>query len=114
MRAPVAGALASLAALAAGCGGGGGSSTDAASEPPGAALFRANGCGCHTYRGAGKQNLGAPDLTAEASRKRGVAWQVRHLRCPTCVVPGSSMPAYATLSSQNLRKLAELMEQSTG
>src|SRR4051812_17095166 len=57
-------------------------------EVPGARLFTTAGCAaCHTYAGSGKTNLGAPDLTAIGSRNLGIDFQIRHLQCPSCVVP---------------------------
>ena len=31
---------------------------------------------CHTYLGAGSSNLGAPDLSEEGAKGRGIEWQV--------------------------------------
>ena len=43
----------------------------------GATLFAESGCmNCHTYLGAGSSNLGAPDLSAEGAKGRGIEWQV--------------------------------------
>src|SRR4029079_809142 len=53
-------------------------------------LFFGSGCLlCHTYGGQGSRSLGAPDMTHEALKGRGVPWQVRHLRCPSCLVQNS-------------------------
>src|SRR5918911_3431766 len=72
----------------------------------GANIFAVSGCTtCHTYLGVGSSNLGAPDLTAEGSKQKGVAFQIAHLRCPSCVNKGSPMPVFAPLGDQNLRKL---------
>ena len=39
----------------------------------GARLFAQSGCQqCHTYLGTGSSNLGAPDLSKEGTRGRGV------------------------------------------
>jgi mono/diheme cytochrome c family protein len=63
---------------------------------PGAALFYSSGClTCHTYAGSGSKNLGAPPLTAIGSRNLGIHFQVAHLKCPSCVTPGSPMPPFA-------------------
>jgi menaquinol-cytochrome c reductase cytochrome b/c subunit len=81
----------------------------------GAKLFAVAGClNCHTYNGAGGTNLGAPDLTAEGAKGRGVKFQIDHLKCPSCVNPGSPMPSFATLGDDNLRKLATFLEASKG
>ena len=62
----------------------------------GATLFAESGClNCHTYLGAGSSNLGAPDLSAEGAKGRGIKWQVDHLKCPSCETPGSPMPPQA-------------------
>jgi cytochrome c553 len=81
----------------------------------GATLFAQSGClNCHVYLGAGGQNLGAPELTAEGAKGRGVQWQVDHLKCPSCVNPGSPMPAFGGLGEDNLRKIAVFLEASKG
>src|SRR5262249_8696415 len=82
---------------------------------PGAKLFSVAGCtACHTYLGAGSSNLGAPDLTAIGSRNLGVMFQIAHLRCPSCVNPGSPMPPFASLGRKRLRQLAIFLEASKG
>src|SRR5439155_128411 len=64
----------------------------------GANLFAESGCtNCHTYLGKGSRNLGAPDLSAEGTKGRSVAFLVSYLKCPSCVTPGSPMPAFAPL-----------------
>lgn len=81
----------------------------------GAGLFAESGClTCHIYSGAGSSNLGAPDLTAEGAKGRGLEWQIKHLECPSCVVPGSPMPAYKSLGADNLKKIATFLEASKG
>jgi hypothetical protein len=82
---------------------------------PGAKLFALAGCtACHTYLGAGGRNLGAPDLTAIGTRHLGVAFEIRHLKCPACVVPGSPMPSFRSLAEKRLRDLAIFLEASKG
>jgi menaquinol-cytochrome c reductase cytochrome b/c subunit len=82
---------------------------------PGAKLFATAGCtACHTYLGAGGQNLGAPDLTSIGSRNLGIDFQIRHLKCPSCVNPGSPMPKFESLGDQRLRQLAIFLEASKG
>ena len=50
----------------------------------GATLFAESGClNCHTYLGTGSSNLGAPDLSAEGPKDRGIEWQVAHLKNPS-------------------------------
>jgi len=82
---------------------------------PGAQLFAVAGCtACHTYLGTGSSNLGAPDLTAIGTRKLGIDFQIRHLKDPASVVPGSPMPKFASLGEKRLRELAIFLEASKG
>jgi len=82
---------------------------------PGARLFAVAGCtACHTYLGTGSSNLGAPDLTAIGTRKLGIDFQIRHLKDPASVVPGSPMPKFASLGEKRLRELAIFLEASKG
>src|SRR3954451_7976329 len=79
----------------------------------GANIFAVSGCTtCHTYLGVGSSNLGAPDLSAEGSKHKGIAFQIAHLRCPSCVNKGSPMPVFAALGAANLNKLAHFLEAS--
>ena len=81
----------------------------------GANLFAESGCtNCHTYLGTGSSNLGAPDLSAEGSKQKGIKFQIDHLKCPSCVNAGSPMPAFADLGENDLRKLATFLEASKG
>jgi cytochrome c553 len=81
----------------------------------GAKLFAVSGClNCHTYLGDGGHNLGAPELTAEGAKNKGIEFQIAHLKCPACVNSGSPMPSFAGLGEQNLRDLAEFLEASKG
>jgi menaquinol-cytochrome c reductase cytochrome b/c subunit len=81
----------------------------------GAELFAMSGCiTCHTYMGEGSQNLGAPDLTAEGAKNKGLQFQIDHLKCPSCTTPGSAMPPFAALGEENLRKIAVFLEASKG
>jgi len=82
---------------------------------PGAKLFAVAGCtACHTYLGTGSSNLGAPDLSAEGAKGRGLQFQINHLKCPSCVNPGSPMPPFASLGDDNIRKIAIFLEASKG
>src|SRR4051794_40311656 len=82
---------------------------------PGAELFATAGCtACHTYNGSGGSNLGAPDLTDIGSRNLGLQFQVNHLKCPSCVNPGSPMPPFASLGDERLKQLAIFLEASKG
>jgi quinol---cytochrome c reductase cytochrome c subunit, bacillus type len=86
-----------------------------AAAVPGARLFSQSGClTCHTYLGTGSSNLGAPDLSKEGSKGRGLQFQIDHLKCPSCVTPGSAMPPFASLGEENIRKIAIFLEASKG
>ena len=81
----------------------------------GASLFAVAGCAnCHTYNGAGGQYPGAPNLTAEGAKNKGVAFQIAHLKCPACVNPGSPMPSFSGLGDARLKSLATFLEASKG
>jgi menaquinol-cytochrome c reductase cytochrome b/c subunit len=82
---------------------------------PGAKIFAQAGClNCHTYLSDGGTNLGAPDLTAIGLKNLGIDFQIRHLKCPSCVNPGSPMPQFGTLGDQALHQLAVFLEASKG
>jgi len=81
----------------------------------GAKLFAQSGCtNCHTYLGTGGSQLGAPDLSAEGAKGKGIQFQIDHLKCPSCVNPGSPMPSFQALGEDNLHKLAVFLEASKG
>jgi menaquinol-cytochrome c reductase cytochrome b/c subunit len=81
----------------------------------GAKLFAESGCmNCHVYLGAGSSNLGAPDLSAEGAKGRGIQWQIDHLTNPSSKTPGSPMPSFAALGTDNLKLLATFLEASKG
>jgi mono/diheme cytochrome c family protein len=81
----------------------------------GARLFAQLGClNCHTYLGQGNHNLGAPDLSAEGAKNKGIAFQIAHLKCPQCVNPGSQMIPFADQPTKNLTALATFLEASKG
>jgi menaquinol-cytochrome c reductase cytochrome b/c subunit len=81
----------------------------------GAKIFAQVGClNCHSYLGTGGGFAGAPNLSAEGSKNKGIKFQIDHLKCPSCVNPGSPMPSFATLGEDNLRKLATFLEASKG
>src|SRR5437868_4514665 len=45
---------------------------------PGAKLFATSGClNCHTYQGVGGSQLGAPNLSAEGSKNKGITFQIQ-------------------------------------
>ena len=66
------------------------------------------------YNGDGGHNLGAPDLTAEGAKNKGIAFQIAHLKCPSCVNAGSPMPSFAGLGTARLTLLANFLEASKG
>jgi hypothetical protein len=81
----------------------------------GARLFAESGCiSCHTYLGTGSSALGAPDLSDEGSKGKGIQFQIDHLESPSSVTPGSPMPPFAALGQQRLRQLAIFLEASKG
>ena len=81
----------------------------------GAKLFAVAGClNCHTYLGVGGGFAGAPDLTAEGAKNKGIAFQISHLKCPACVNAGSPMPSFAGLGDTRLKQLAAFLEASKG
>ena len=81
----------------------------------GAKIFAQAGClGCHTYLGSGTPNLGAPDLSAEGAKNRGIQFQIDHLKCPSCVNPGSPMPPFTNFSNEQYQQLAAFLEESKG
>jgi cytochrome c553 len=81
----------------------------------GATIFALAGCmGCHTYLGAGTPNLGAPDLSAEGAKGRGEEFQINHLKCPSCVNPGSPMPPFSNFTDEQYHQLATFLEESKG
>jgi hypothetical protein len=81
----------------------------------GAKLFAESGClNCHTYLGLGGGFAGAPNLTAEGAKNKGIDFQIRHLENPAGVNPGSPMPSFQGLGTANLTKLAHFLEASKG
>jgi hypothetical protein len=81
----------------------------------GARLFAVSGClNCHTYLGLGGGFAGAPNLSAEGAKNKGIDFQVKHLQNPAAVNPGSPMPSFQGLGVPNLTKLANFLEASKG
>jgi menaquinol-cytochrome c reductase cytochrome b/c subunit len=81
----------------------------------GARLFAVSGClNCHTYLGIGGGFAGAPDLTAEGAKQRGLTFQIEHLQNPSSKTPGSPMPSFAGLGTARLTQLAHFLEASKG
>ena len=57
---------------------------------------------------------GAPNLTAEGSKNKGIAFQIAHLKCPACKNPGSPMPTFQGLGDVRLKQIATFLEASKG
>ncbi len=78
----------------------------------GALDLTASGClDCHTYQTAGRQSLGAPDLTS-VGRQNSQSRLAKAIRCPTCVHPGSAMPAFPRLQRGTVEELAAFLSAS--
>jgi menaquinol-cytochrome c reductase cytochrome b/c subunit len=81
----------------------------------GAKLFAVSGClTCHTYLSDGGHQLGAPVLTAEGAKNKGIAFEIAHLKCPACVNRGSPMPSFAGLGDARLQQIASFLVASKG
>ena len=81
----------------------------------GAELFAVSGClNCHVYLGDGGQNLGAPELTAEGAKNKGIAFQIAHLQCPACVNAGSPDAVVLGPRLRAPELLATFLEASKG
>ena len=65
-------------------------------------------------RAQAPDNETAPDLSAEGSKGKGIQFQIDHLKCPSCVNPGSPMPPFAALGEDNLKARATFLEASKG
>jgi hypothetical protein len=78
----------------------------------GAELVAESGClNCHTYRGAGSPNLGAPDLTAIGAENRGVDYFHRYVADPT-EFGNTVMPQFQSLGDENLEAIAVFLDAS--
>lgn len=76
----------------------------------GEVIFRENGClSCHVVGSNGAPGPG-PDLTNEASKNRGIEWQIDHLKDPGSRTPGSSMPAFAGFTDEQYTQIATFLE----
>lgn len=70
-------------------------------------LYQSLGCAaCHRIHGEGEAV--GPDLSYEGSQ-HDAAWFIRRLKEPESVVPGSLMPAYASLTESELRDLTDYL-----
>lgn len=76
----------------------------------GLAVYNENGCAsCHMIGGAGAAGPG-PNLSNEASKARGLEWQIGHLKVPADFTPGSTMPPYAGFTDQQYEDLGGFLE----
>jgi ubiquinol-cytochrome c reductase cytochrome b subunit len=82
--------------------------TDTELAQRGKQLYVKNSCAaCHAIGGNGGK--AGPELTKAGLLHGDRTWQIEHLVKPTSKVPGSTMPAYPTLSKDELAALAEYM-----
>jgi mono/diheme cytochrome c family protein len=71
-------------------------------------LFATTGCaGCHTIDGKG--GLAGPDLSNEGNKGRTHEWPATKIRNPKADNPQSIMPAYPTLSDEQINNLVDYM-----
>lgn len=74
-------------------------------------IYTSNVCkNCHVLKGYGAQNLGAPELTNEGAKKRGLEWQIAHLKEPSSRTPGSAMPAFKQFTQKQYEDLGTFLE----
>jgi quinol---cytochrome c reductase cytochrome c subunit, bacillus type len=79
---------------------------------PGAELVAESGClNCHTYRGAGSSNFGAPDLTQIGAQGQGVDFFHRYVANPRDF-GNTVMPVYESLGEENLDAIATFLDAS--
>lgn len=80
----------------------------------GANLFAESGClNCHTYKGDGNANLGAPSLTETGKSERGTAFFKSYVSNPA-QFGNRVMTSYTFLGDENLSKLAAFLDASKG
>jgi hypothetical protein len=81
----------------------------------GARIFAQVGClNCHTYLGAGTQNLGAPDMTAINTQSPRSAEQfAAYIRNPA-KFGNQVMPKFQDLGRRNLLALGAFLQASKG
>jgi quinol-cytochrome oxidoreductase complex cytochrome b subunit len=78
---------------------------DPALAKNGRTLFEQNDCsGCHKVGGQG--GTVGPPLDGEGTRRPDLNWQIQHLKNPSALTPGSTMPSHKQLSESDLRALA--------
>jgi menaquinol-cytochrome c reductase cytochrome b/c subunit len=80
----------------------------------GATAFASSGCtACHTYLGTGGGNLGAPDLSAEGSKGKGVQGLESYIADPS-KFGNTVMPQFASLGKPTLHSIATFLDASKG
>jgi quinol---cytochrome c reductase cytochrome c subunit, bacillus type len=81
----------------------------------GAKLFAQAGCQqCHTYLGTGSSNLGAPDLSKEGTRGRGVQGLADYISDPS-KFGNNVMPKFGTqFSKEQIAQIAAFLNASKG
>jgi menaquinol-cytochrome c reductase cytochrome b/c subunit len=80
----------------------------------GALVFADSGCtACHTYLGTGSSNLGAPDLTAEGTKGKGVQGLANYIKDPS-QFGNAVMPKFGPLGDEKLRQLGVFLDASKG
>jgi hypothetical protein len=81
----------------------------------GARVFAQTGClNCHTYLGAGSQNLGAPDLTTIGRTTPRSAEQFATYVSDPSKFGNTVMPKFENLGRRNLLALGAFLEASKG
>jgi quinol---cytochrome c reductase cytochrome c subunit, bacillus type len=81
----------------------------------GANLFAVSGClTCHTYLGAGSSNLGAPDLSKEGTRGRGIDGLAAYVSDPS-KFGNNVMPKFGLqFTPAQIRSIAAFLDASKG
>src|ERR671929_1549376 len=80
----------------------------------GANAFASSGCtACHTYLGTGGGNLGAPDLSAEGTKGKGVQGLQSYIADPS-KFGNTVMPKFASLGDKTLHQIAVFLDASKG
>ena len=75
-------------------------------------LYETQSCSaCHRLNGQG--GAGGPDLSHEGLKHPSKDWQIAHLKDPGKATPGSTMPAYDTLTVDQLNALASYLVTRT-
>ena len=82
--------------------------TPGSAAAAGQTVYETSGCSsCHMLKGAGGQV--APNLTNIGTKNLGVAWFIKHTKCPSCVTPGSAMPPFANFTNTQYQQLATFL-----